>query len=203
MIGSPIRTGGAISLLDCDYKICARALAGRLLKVLHHVIYPDQTCGMKGRFIGAGVRSAVLVNGYTSKFFMPSRGVRQGCPLSPLLYIISVEVLAVNLRAHPNIVGLRLPNVPSCLPVLSLYADDTSVIASSDDAIRAVFCIYDKFQRGTGAKLNMEKCEGLWLGGWITVRTVLFLFSGDLKRSKYLVCSWGTGIWTNAIGGLV
>ena len=82
--------------------------------------------------------------------------------MSPLLYIISIEVLAVNLRAHPNIVGLRLPNVPSCLPVLSLYAEDACVIA-----IRAVFCIYDKFERGTGAKLNMEKCEGLWLGGWI------------------------------------
>ena len=59
--------------------------------------------------------------------------------LSPLLYIISIEVLAVNLLALPNIVGLRLPNVPSCLPVLSLYADYTSVIASSDDAIRAFF----------------------------------------------------------------
>ena len=44
-----------ISLLNCDYKICARALAGRLLKVLHHVIHPDQTCGVKGRFIGENV----------------------------------------------------------------------------------------------------------------------------------------------------
>ena len=60
--------------------------------------------------------------------------------LSPLLYIISIDVLAVNLLALPNIVGLRLPiNVPSCLPVLSLYADYTSVITSSDDAIRAFF----------------------------------------------------------------
>ena len=114
------------------------------------------------RLLCVGVRSSVLVNGYTNRFFLPSWEVQQGCLLSPLLYIISIEVLAVNLRAHPNIVGLRLPNVPSCLPVLSLYADDTSVIA-----IRAVFCIYEKFERGTGAKLNMEKCEGLWLGGWI------------------------------------
>ena len=142
-----------ISLLNCDYKIRARALAGRLLKVLHHVIHPDQTCGVKGRFIGenvsllrdvvqyahetrlplailsldqekafdrvdweclfttlqhmgfgksfiswvrllyAGVRSAVLVNGYTKQFFLPSRGVRQGCPLSPLLLIASSPYL--------------------------------------------------------------------------------------------------------------
>ena len=141
-----------ISLLNVDYKLCARALAGRLLKVLHHVILPDQTCGVKGRFIGENVaflrdvsivanelnlpaailsldqekafdrvdwsfllttlrhmgfgesfvkwvqllytdiRSAVLIDGYTSNWFKPSRGVRQGCPLSPLLYVISIEV---------------------------------------------------------------------------------------------------------------
>ena len=44
-----------ISLLNVDYKLCARALAGRLLKVLHHVIAPDQTCRVPGRFIGENV----------------------------------------------------------------------------------------------------------------------------------------------------
>ena len=158
-----------ISVLNVDYKLCARALAGHLLKVLHHVIASDQTCGVPGRFIGENVaflrdlvgftsesgvsaailsldqekafdrvdwpflfrtlthmgfgqsfiswvqllyseiRSAILINGYTSDPFWPSRGVRQGCPLSPFLYVISIEVLACNLRAHPDIVGLRPP----------------------------------------------------------------------------------------------
>ena len=40
----------------------------------------------------------MCVNGYTSAAFFPSRGVRQGCPLSPLLYVLSIEVLAANLR---------------------------------------------------------------------------------------------------------
>ena len=39
-------------------------------------------------------RSSVLVNGFTTRPFKPSRGVRQGCPLSPLLYVLSMEVLA-------------------------------------------------------------------------------------------------------------
>ena len=215
-----------ISLLNVDYKLCARALAGRLLKVLHLVIGPDQTCGVRGRYIGENVaflrdlveftsetktpaailsldqekafdrvdwaflfrtlsrfgfgptfiswvgllytdvRSTVLLNGYSSDFFRPSRGVRQGCPLSPLLYVISIEVLAVNLRAHPDIVGLRPPGLSTSLPVLSLYADDTSVVAASDSAILAVFDTYGKFEKGTGSKLNLGKCEGLWLGPW-------------------------------------
>ena len=75
----------------------------------------------------------------TSNFFQPSRGVRQGCPLSPLLYVISIEVLAANLRSHPDIVGLRPSGLNCALPVVSLYADDTSVKASSPAAIHAVF----------------------------------------------------------------
>ena len=215
-----------ISLLNVDYKLCARALAGRLLKVLQHVIHPDQTCGVRGCYSGqnvallrdvvyyvnennlttailaldqekafdrvdwefllatldhmgfgpsfiswvkllySNIHSAVLVNRYTSSPFWPSRGVHQGCPLSPLLYVISIAVLAANLRSHPPIVSLRLPGVPGSLPVLSLYADDTSVITITDDAIRAVFTTYEKFKRGTGSKLNLSKCEGLWLGSW-------------------------------------
>ena len=44
-----------ISLLNTDYKLCYRTLAGRLLKVLQFVIHPDQTCGVRGRFIGENV----------------------------------------------------------------------------------------------------------------------------------------------------
>ena len=35
-----------ISLLNVDYKLFARVLAGRLLKVIHAVVAPDQTCGV-------------------------------------------------------------------------------------------------------------------------------------------------------------
>ena len=215
-----------ISLLNADYKICARALSGRLLKILHYVIAPDQTCSVRGRFIGENVAllrdvayyaneadlpvailaldqekafdrvdwaflfktlqhlgfgpsffgwikllyinisSAVLANGYSSDFFKPTRGVRQGCPLFPLLYIITMEVLAANIRAHPHIKGLELPRIPRPLPVLSLYADDTSVIVTSDLAVLTVFEVCGNFEKGSGSKLNLGKCEGLWLGSW-------------------------------------
>ena len=177
-----------ISLLNCDYKLCVRVLAGRLLRLLYSVIDPNQTCGVRGHFIGDSVsflrylvdytsetntpaailsfdqenafdrvdwaflfrvlekfgfgasfiswvkllynnvRSAILVNGYQSNFFRRSNGVHQGCPFSPLLYVISIEVLVVALRSHPIITGLQCPGLSSSPPVVSLYADDTSVI---------------------------------------------------------------------------
>ena len=50
-------------------------------------------------------KSCGNVNGYLSSFFSLSCGVRQGCPLSPLLYVLVSEVLAANIRAHPRIKG--------------------------------------------------------------------------------------------------
>ena len=44
-----------ISLLNVDYKLASRVIAGRLLKVIHLVVNKDQTCGIPGRFIGENV----------------------------------------------------------------------------------------------------------------------------------------------------
>ena len=110
--------------------------------------------------------SAVNVNGNVSSCFLLSRGVRQGCPLSPLLYILIAEVLACNIRAHDAISGLRLPYAPVPLSCVSAYADDTTLVVTSTCAILAVFAVYSLYERGSGARLNMDKCKGLWLGSW-------------------------------------
>ena len=77
------------------------------------------------------VQSAVNINGYLSPFFHLTRGVRQGCPLSPLLYVLVSEVLAVNIRCNPHIPGLSLPGQPPLSPI-SQYTDDRSLILSSE-----------------------------------------------------------------------
>ena len=154
----------AILSLDQE-KAFDRVDWGFLLSTLRHMGFgPSFVSWVK--LLYSNISSTVLVNGYTCAPFQPSRGVRQGCPLSPLLYVISIETLAANLRSRPSIVGLQLPFVPDPLPFLSLYADDTSVICVSDDATNAVFSTYENFEKGTGSKLNLSKCEGLWLSAW-------------------------------------
>ena len=121
--------------------------------------------------------------------------VRQGCPLSPLLYVLVVEVLACNNRADPNISGSITP-----LPVISAYADDTSLVLGSDQDIVACLKLYKLYERGSGAKLNLSKCEGLWLGTWndrsdshvpitwssIKIKVLgVFLGPGNLEESNW------------------
>ena len=244
-----------ISLLTVDYKLAARAIAGRLLKVIHLVVAEDQTCGVPGRYIGenvaflcdvvsyafmfdspvailsldqekafdrvdwsfmyatlcrmgfgtsflqwvnlfyTGVQSSVNVNGYLSPFFSLSRGVRQGCPLSPLLYVLVAEVLACNNRANPRIKGLCLTGQSDAISPISQYADDTSLVVCSDAAIRACFNVYDVYERGSGSRLNLSKSKGLWLGpalGPIVLTCRLALTRRQLKL-RFLGFSWAPG----------
>ena len=201
-------------MLNVDYKIASRAIAGRLLKVLHAVVDKDQTCGVPGRFIGknfaylrdvvdyasqAGVPCAILSLSQEKAFdrvdwgftrdTLPTLGFGPSfisCidlfysgrrvlsmlmvtflrPLSPLLYVMVAEVLACNIGCHPDISGLTLHGSSVSLPLLSQYADDTSVVVTSNAAITATFDVYDLYERGSGAKLNLSKCKGLWLGSW-------------------------------------
>ena len=61
-----------ISSLNADYKLCARTLAGRLLNVLHYIIVSDQTCGVRGRFIGENVTLLRDIVHYTSETDIPA-----------------------------------------------------------------------------------------------------------------------------------
>ncbi len=110
------------------------------------------------------VQSAVNVKGYVSPFFNLSRGVHQGCPLSPLLYVLVSKVLAINICCNPPISGLCLP-VSDPLSPFSQYADDTSLILTSDDSIVPSFETYALFEKASDSKLNQSKSKGLWLGG--------------------------------------
>ena len=110
----------------------------------------------------SNISSCIQNNGWSSEFFPLSRGVRQGCPLSPYLFILCAEVLVNAVRNNENIRGINIANV-ECK--LSQYADDTTMfLDGSELSLLRTLLLLDNFTISSGLKINYEKTEALWVG---------------------------------------
>ncbi len=103
-------------------------------------------------------------NGHISDAFKLTRGVRQGCPVSALLFVLCVEVLACQIRQNANIKGLNLDSEGNKNIKITQYADDATLFIQNTNEMKEVIRCLNLFGRVSGTKLNLMKCEGLWLG---------------------------------------
>ena len=113
------------------------------------------------------VSSSVIVNNHISDTFLIKRGVRQGCSLSPLLYVICFEPFANKVRSLDEIKGLKMPGTKKELKQ-TLYADDGTTILTSEPSIQIFFHWVKLFGRVSGSKVNYDKTRGMFLGKWKT-----------------------------------
>ena len=107
------------------------------------------------------IESAVINNGFTTNWFKPSRGVRQGCPLSPYLFVLSVELLSNKIRQDPSIKGIKI--FGNKIKV-SQFTDDTNLLSADLTSTENVLRTVRKFGVLAGLKLNVKKSKGIWLG---------------------------------------
>ena len=117
------------------------------------------------KIIYSGVTSRVKVNGFLTETIDIRRGVRQGCPLSALLYVLCAEVLTTNIRKNENIKGFMLNN--SNEHKESMYADDMKVCVTTEESIHELFKLFKLYESATNSKINQDKTEAMWLGNWI------------------------------------
>ena len=108
------------------------------------------------------INSCVINNGHFSKFFQLQRGVRQGCPLSPYIYIIVAELLSIMIRSDQDIEGISINGIQY---KIFQFADDTcSISRFTKRSLNAIFRAFDHFERVTGLKINYDKTEILRIG---------------------------------------
>ena len=107
-------------------------------------------------------------------FWMILRGVRQGVyPLSPLLYVLWVEVLANLIRRSSEISRFQFPGASGKQARVRLYADDTICVIKDVRSRTKLFKYVNVYEFGSGAKLNrsMPKLKPCGLGPECRVRT--------------------------------
>lgn len=109
------------------------------------------------------IESAAINNGFMTNWFRPSRGVRQGCPLSPYLFVLSTEILSSKIRQEPSITGIKIFGHEI---KLSQFADDTNLFCADLISVENALKTVGDFGRLAGLKLNIKKSKAIWLGKW-------------------------------------
>ena len=105
--------------------------------------------------------SSCVINNGTTTYFAVDRGVRQGDPLSPYLFVLAVEILAHMIRVNKNIKGLKIMNQ---MIKLLQYADDTLGIVQDEISAQHFLQVIIDFGHISGLTLKMTKTEAVWLG---------------------------------------
>ena len=103
-------------------------------------------------------------NGNLSKPIYPSRGSRQGCCYSPIIFTYVVEALGVAIRQNDEIEGFQIgqSHIKS-----GQFADDLwATLKGKEQNINAMLKLLHKFQLYSGLRLNPEKCSVLKIGTW-------------------------------------
>jgi len=110
----------------------------------------------------------IILNGEKLKAFPLKSGTRQGCPLSPLLFNVVLEVLATAIRQAKEIKGIQIGREEV---KLSLYADDMILyIENPKDSTQKLLELINKFSKVAGYKINIQK-------------SVAFLYTNNEKRN--------------------
>ena len=207
-----------ITLLNTDYRLLAKILAGRLAQVLGSVIGLEQNAFLPGRQIADNVRllqllphalpvdsegvvafldfrkaydtvsraflfrllelaglggdflmwvklllhdtrSRACVNGFVSNPVSFKAGVRQGCPLAPLLYLLVGQALLLYLKSKQ--LGIQ---VGGRLITANQFADDTHVFLQSRQQLPILLHALGVFEAASGQGLNKSKTRLMLIG---------------------------------------
>lgn len=129
-----------------------------IFEMLSILGFPQQWISWVKCILSSGT-STVLLNGVPGKIFNCKRGVRQGDPLSPLLFVLAAEILQyiVNGLKDKGILNLPIPQPSSDFPIVQ-YADDTLLILEAE--AKQLFClkaILNSFASSTGLVVNFSK----------------------------------------------
>ena len=89
-----------------------------------------------------------------SVYFRLTKSIRQGCPISALLFLLVAEIIAIDIRNDKEIKGIKLDNTEF---KISMMADDTTLSLVDLKSVENAIKIFKNFENYSGLKLNMGK----------------------------------------------
>jgi len=186
---------GCIIALDQE-KAYDKIAHDYLWKTLKAFKFPENFIN-KVKTLYEKANTAVIVNGVIPKGIEIKRGVRQGDPMSCLLYNIAIEPLACTIRAS-KLKGYKIKYTPIKV-LISMFADDTLIYMNANDDYRILEETIETFCTASTAKFNKEKTEYLPIGpkdfrdqvietrkineDWVIPQNVKIIKNGEAMRT--------------------
>lgn len=99
----------------------------------------------------------LYINGCYSIMIAIMNGIKQGCALSMLLYILCIEELLLRIKNNNKINGYKINSFIQIAIKISAYADDTTCITTDESSINEIIAEFDNWSLYSGAKLNKNK----------------------------------------------
>lgn len=106
------------------------------------------------RMLFNDIEPCVTNGGTSSGFFKPQWGIRQGYCVSPYLFLLVVEVMAVMIRRSQDIQGIQLSN--SEIRIVQ-FADDSTCLLKDESSLKHLVAILNRFRGWSGLRLNKSK----------------------------------------------
>uniref|UniRef100_A0A3P8TVS9 Reverse transcriptase domain-containing protein n=1 Tax=Amphiprion percula TaxID=161767 RepID=A0A3P8TVS9_AMPPE len=104
----------------------------------------------------------IKCNGFLTKPIQLQHSIRQGCPLSVLLYSLVAEPLAQLIITDRHITGIITP-AQRHIKIVQ-FADDTNLFLKNSEQVDSVITHLDTFCRASGARVNTEKSQIMFCG---------------------------------------
>ena len=125
-----------------------------LWKILKQMGIPDHlTCLLRNLY--AGQEATVRTGHETTDWFQIGKGVHQGCILSSCLFNFYAEYIMRNAGLEEHKLESRLPGEISILR----YADDTTLMAESEEELKSLLMKVKEESENVGLKLNIQKTK--------------------------------------------
>uniref|UniRef100_A0A3P9J195 Reverse transcriptase domain-containing protein n=1 Tax=Oryzias latipes TaxID=8090 RepID=A0A3P9J195_ORYLA len=102
------------------------------------------------------INSCVILPNGTTPSFKVDVGIPQGCPISPYLFLLATEMLAIYIK---NCSEIKKLNVLGTEIIISQLADDTTLFLKDEHQIKAAIEKVKHFSKASGLNLNLKKCE--------------------------------------------
>lgn len=175
--------GESVAMLQLDLAKAFDRVCHKYLFALLYAVNVGQRFVNYIKMCYEQVATSLIINHTVTAPITLRASVRQGCPLSPLLFDLYLEPLCRRIIRLDDVHGFQLSNAE--VKVVA-YADDIAFLLRDKPSITKAMKHVELFCMASGAQVNRDKSLGVWCGHWGTTPVKFCGVNWQTQSPRYL-----------------